>query len=260
MTIPMKEQVTPGLGSAPAPRGKSLAGYLFMPMLLAAALLALYLYVQGQTLDSIEARRVNIDFITSAALQHLKLTAVSTLLVLLVAIPAGIALTRPFARRITPAAVAVFNVGQAVPSVGVVVLLAVVWNIGFWPAIVALVAYSALPVLRNTMIGLQQVDEAVIESGRGMGMSKLGVLTRIELPLAVPVILAGIRTALVINVGTATLATFINGGGFGDIINTGIVQGRQLVTVVGSVLTAVLALLIDYLASIAEDVLRPRGL
>ena len=146
------------------------------------------------------------------------------------------------------------------PSIGVVALLAVVWTIGFWPAIVALVAYSALPVLRNTMVGLRQVDAAVIESGRGMGMTKAGVLTRIEIPLAVPVILAGIRTALVINVGTATLGTFINAGGFGDIINAGLVQNRQLVTIVGSVLTAVLALLVDYVAGIAEDVLRPRGL
>jgi osmoprotectant transport system permease protein len=122
------------------------------------------------------------------------------------------------------------------------------------------VAYSVLPVLRNTMVGLRQVDDTVIESARGMGMSRLGVLTRIELPLAVPVILTGLRTALVINVGSAALATFIGGGGLGNIINGGLVQNRQLVTVVGSVLTAVLALLIDHLAALAEDVLRPRGL
>lgn len=242
------------------PRRRSVAGYLLMPVLLATTLVALYLYVRGQTLDSIERRRINAEFIGNAALQHLGLTVVSTALVLLIAIPTGIALTRPFAQRITSAAVAVFNVGQAVPSIGLVALFAVVWGIGFWPAIVALVAYSALPVLRNTMIGLTQVDAAVVESGRGMGMSRSGVLTRIELPLAVPVILAGVRVALVINVGTATLGAFIDAGGFGDIIVTGLVQGRLLITVVGSVLTAVLALLIDYLAGVAEDVLRPRGL
>ncbi|GEL20510.1 ABC transporter permease [Pseudonocardia asaccharolytica] len=241
-------------------RRRSLTGYLFMPFLLAAVLLALYLYVSSQELDSIEQRRINLAFIRNAAVQHLTLTAVSTVLVLIIAIPLGIALTRPFARRITPATLAVFNIGQAIPSIGLVALFAVVWTIGFWPAIVALVAYSALPVLRNTMIGLRQVDAAVIESGRGMGMSRTGVLTRIELPLAVPVILAGIRVALVINVGTATLAAFINAGGFGDIIVAGLVQGRILITIVGSVLTAVLALLIDYLAGVAEDVLRPRGL
>ena len=240
--------------------GRSLVGYLVTPALLAAVLLALYAYVSSQTLDSVEERRVNLTFIIEATLQHVTLTVVSTILVLLVAIPVGVLLTRPFARRVTPAIVAVFNIGQSVPSIGLLVLFAIGWGIGFWPAVVALVAYSALPVLRNTMIGLTQVDAAVVESGRGMGMSKLGVLTGIELPLAVPVILTGLRTALVINVGTATLGALINAGGLGGIIITGLVQNRPLVTVVGSVLTAVLALFIDYLGRVAEDVLRPRGL
>jgi osmoprotectant transport system permease protein len=239
---------------------RTLAGYLVTPAVLAAVLAALFLYVGSQTLDSIEARRVNLEFIAQATVQHITLTAVSTLLVLLVAVPVGILLTRPAARWITPFAVAVFNIGQAVPSIGLLVLFAIGWGIGFWPAVVALVAYSALPVLRNTMIGLTQVDPAVVESGRGMGMSKLGVLTRIELPLSVPVILTGLRTALVINVGTATLVALTNAGGLGAIIVTGLVQNRPLVTVVGSVLTAVLALLIDHLGRVAEDVLRPKGL
>ena len=254
MTVAVPEQLTARA------RGRSLAGYLVTPALLAVALLALYLYVRSRTLDSIEERRVNLAFITEATIQHITLTVVSTILVLLVAIPLGVLLTRPFARPVTPAIVAVFNIGQAVPSIGLLVLFAIGWGIGFWPAVVALVAYSALPVLRNTMIGLTQVDAAVVESGRGMGMSKLGVLTRIELPLAVPVILTGLRTALVINVGTATLGALTNAGGLGGIIITGLVQNRPLVTVVGSVLTAVLALLIDYLGRVAEDVLRPKGL
>lgn len=254
MTVVVTEQLTATHGR------RTLAGRLVTPVVLAAVLLALYAYVSSRTLDSIEARRVNLAFIATATVQHITLTAVSTLLVLLIAVPVGIALTRPFTRRITPAAVAVFNIGQAIPSIGLLVLLAIGWGIGFWPAIVALVAYSALPVLRNTMIGLTQVDEAVLESGRGMGMSRLHVLTRIELPLAVPVILTGLRTALVINVGTATLVALTNAGGLGDIIVTGLVQNRPLVTVVGSVLTAVLALFIDYLGRLAEDVLRPKGL
>ena len=251
MTVAVPDQLTGRRG---------LAGYLVTPIALAAVLLALYLYVNSRPLDSIEERRVNLAFITEATLQHIGLTAVSTLLVLLIAIPAGILLTRPALSRIAPAAVAVFNIGQAVPSIGLLVLFAIGWGIGFWPAVVALVAYSALPVLRNTMIGLTQVDAAVVESGRGMGMSKFGVLRTIALPLAVPVILTGLRTALVINVGTATLVALTNAGGLGGIIVTGLVQNRPLVTIVGSVLTAVLALLIDYLGRAAEDVLRPRGL
>jgi osmoprotectant transport system permease protein len=231
-----------------------------MPVLLGVVLLALFLWVNGRSLDSVERRRVNMDFITSAVLRHVQLTVVSTALVLAIAIPLGIALTRPFARRVTLPAVTVFNIGQAVPSIGLLALFALIWTIGFWPAIVALVAYSALPVLRNTMVGLRQVDATVIESARGMGMSRSGVLLRIEIPLAVPVILAGVRTALVINVGTAALATFIGGGGLGEIIVTGIGAQRDLVTIVGSALTAVLALLVDYVAGLAEDLLRPQGL
>jgi osmoprotectant transport system permease protein len=140
------------------------------------------------------------------------------------------------------------------------VILALVWDIGFLPAVVALVAYSVVPVLRNTMVGLQQVDQALIEAGRGMGMTKTAVLLRIELPLAVPVILAGVRTALIINVGTATLATFTGAGGLGDLINNGLRLGRETVVFTGGALTALLALFIDWIASVAEDLLRPKGL
>jgi osmoprotectant transport system permease protein len=142
----------------------------------------------------------------------------------------------------------------------VLVILALVWTIGFRPAVVALVAYAVLPVLRNTMVGLQQVDRSVIEAGRGMGMNKRRVLTRIELPLAVPVILAGVRTALVINVGAATLATFVNAGGLGDMISGGLSTNRNTVILTGALLTAVLALFVDWVGGIVEDLLRPKGL
>jgi osmoprotectant transport system permease protein len=122
------------------------------------------------------------------------------------------------------------------------------------------VSYTVLPVLRNTMVGLRQVDASVIEAARGMGMTKRAVLARIELPLSVPIIMAGLRTALTINVGTATLGALVGAGTLGKLIVAGIVQNKQLILVVGAILVAVLALLVDYLASIAEEKLRPRGL
>ena len=240
--------------------GRPVAGYLFMPAVLGISLAALLIWLAGYDLDSIESRRLNADFLRTAAIEHLRLTLVSTALVLVIAVPIGIVMTRPLMSRVTSPAITVFNIGQATPSIGLVALFALIWTIGFWPAIAALVAYSALPVLRNTMVGLQQVDSTIIESARGMGLSRISVLTRIELPLAVPVILAGVRTALVINVGTAALATFINGGGLGDVINAGIVTSRPLITFVGAALTAMLALAVDYTAGVIEDVLRPRGL
>lgn len=240
---------------------RTVAGYLLTPALLAAAGLALYLYIAGKELDSIEQRSLNFDSIFTALVEHLELTFVSTVLVILIAVPLGIFLTRPFTRRYRPALLTAANIGQAVPTIGIFALLAVTFLfLGYRAALVGLVAYTVLPVLRNTMVGLEQVDESVLEAGRGMGISKLGVLRRIELPLAVPIILAGVRTALIINVGTTTLATFINGGGLGDIINAGFATNRFSIQLTGAAITAIVALFIDYLAGVAEDLLRPRGL
>jgi osmoprotectant transport system permease protein len=248
----------------PPPRGRrrrSAAGYLVMPAALILACAALYLYVHGQQLDSIEARSLNRGKLASAIREHLELTGVSTALVVVIAVPLGIVLTRPFARRIRPIVAGVFNLGQAIPTIGILVLLAVAFLfLGFKAAIVGLVLYTLIPVLLNTMVGLEQIDRSVLEAGRGMGMSKLKVLFAIELPLAVPIIVAGVRTALIVNVGSAALATYINAGGLGDIIVAGLSTNRTSVQLVGAALTAVLALTIDYVAGLVEDVLRPKGL
>ncbi len=234
--------------------------YLTRPVLLGLVLLALYVYVSSIELDSIEQRTLNLEYITQVTIEHIQLTVASTLIVVVLAVSLGVLLTRPFARAMTPLVLGVVNIGQAVPSIGLLVLMAIAFGVGFWYAVIALIAYSFLPILRNTMVGLQQIDRSLIEAARGMGMSKLAVLFRIELPLAVPVILAGIRTALVINVGTATIATFVDAGGLGDIIINGIRLGRDPVLITGSVLTAVLALTIDWVAGIVESLLRPKGL
>jgi osmoprotectant transport system permease protein len=235
-------------------------GYLTKPVLLGLVCLALYLYVSGLELDSIEQRELNAETITQRFIEHLELTAAATVVVVVLAVSAGVLLTRPFARRISPFLVNVANIGQGLPSIGVLALLAIFFGLGFRYALVGLIAYAFLPVLRNTMVGLRQVEGAVIEAGRGMGMSKNAVLFRIELPLAVPIMLAGIRTALVITIGTATLATFIGAGGLGALIETGISLNRTPVLITGAVLTSVLALFVDWLAGVAEDILRPKGL
>ncbi|CAN5721172.1 ABC transporter permease [soil metagenome] len=230
------------------------------PLMLGGVAVVLYFYVQGEELDRIEQASLSAGFIREKLVEHLQLTFVSTLLVIAIAVPLGVVLTRPALRRFSPAFLAVANIGQAVPSIGVLVLLAITVGIGFDKAIYALVIYATLPVLRNTMVGLDQVDRSLIEAGRGMGLSSWAVLRRIELPLAVPVMLAGIRTALIINVGTATLATFIGAGGLGFIIDQGNRFDRTTVLITGSILTAVLALLLDWVAGIVEDLLRPKGL
>jgi osmoprotectant transport system permease protein len=244
----------------PPKGGRSLGSYLFMPVVLAVVLLLVWWSVSNRDLDAAEQERLAFDYIWSMTRAHIRLTVYSTVLVLLIAIPVGILLTRSFARFITPSAITVFNIGQAVPTIGLLVIFAIVWRFGFIPTVVALAAYTTLPVVRNTMVGLSQVDASVIESARGMGMTKRAVLTRIELPLAVPVIMAGLRTAMTINVGTATLGAFIGADCLGRLIVSGFSGNRPYVTIIGGILVAVLALLVDYLAGIAEDVLRPKGL
>lgn len=241
--------------------GRTLARYLVMPVFLVAVCVGLYLWVSGLSLDSIEQRSINREVIFGSMIRHLEITGVATLIVVALAVTAGVILTRPVFRGISPYVTAVASTGQALPSIGVLILIAVLFNqVGPSVAVFGLVLYAFLPVMSNTIVGINQVDRPTIESARGMGMTKSAVLFRIELPLAIPIMLAGIRTALIIVVGTATLATFINAGGMGDIINTGIKTARDPILITGSILTAVLALSIDYLAGIAEDVLKPKGL
>jgi osmoprotectant transport system permease protein len=231
-----------------------------MPVVLTVALLGNYLWVRSIRLDDIERRSLNAESLLRATGQHVWISAITTLLVVVIAGGAGILLTRPALRWLAPGATALANIGQAMPSVGLLVLLSIWLGIGFTTALIGLVVYSVLPVLRNTIVGINQVDRHLIEAGRGIGMSPMAVLFRVELPLAVPVILAGVRTALVLAVGVATLATFINAGGLGGLIVTGVKLQRDSVLVTGAVLTAALALTLDWLGGVISDLLRPRGL
>jgi osmoprotectant transport system permease protein len=215
---------------------------------------------QTADLDAIESRQLAWGTLGDLTWQHVKLTLVTTVFVLLSAIPAGILLTRRKLRRAAPLFVGIGNIGQAAPAIGLVVLLAIWLGFGFWTAVLAFTLYGVLPVLRNTIVGLQGVDQTLVEAGRGMGMSARAVLFRIELPLAVPVIMAGVRTALVLVVGVASFATFIDAGGLGALIQTGITLFRTSVLVSGGLLIALLALLIDWVGRVLEAVARPKGL
>ncbi|WP_052048484.1 ABC transporter permease [Pseudoglutamicibacter albus] len=221
---------------------------------------AVFIYLAAAELSPTAASTLSPKSLAELTVQHIELTVVSTLIVLVIAIPLGVLLTRKPLRFLTGPVIAVANIGQAAPAIGLVVLLAMWMDFGFWSAVVALVVYAVLPVLRNTMVGLDGVDRRLIEAGRGMGMSSLSVLFRVELPLAVPVMLAGIRTALVLLVGTATLATFVDGGGLGLLITTGVNLSQTTVVVVGAVLVALLALVIDWVGRVVEHVARPKGL
>lgn len=231
-----------------------------LPALLVALLLATWLWFQQADLDEISENALSDGEVSKALWQHVELTVISTFFVLIIAIPLGILLTRKAFRKATPVAMTIANMGQATPAIGLLALLVIWLGTGTRSALIGITLYAILPVLSNTIAGLKANDPTLLEAARGIGMSPVGVLTRVELPLAVPLILAGVRTALVLNVGTATLATFGGGGGLGVLITTGITTQRMPVLVLGSVLTVSLALLVDWLASLAELLLRPRGL
>ncbi|WP_241981183.1 ABC transporter permease [Cryobacterium algoritolerans] len=230
------------------------------PIVVVLVLGVLLIWLSSLTLDSIEQRTLNVGYIVERTREHLGLTIATSALVAVLAIPTGIALTRTRSRLVRATVLGIANIGQATPAVGVIILLAILWQTGYSTALVALVIYSFLPVLSNTMTGLQQVDEGVRESAKGMGMTPNQVLLRIELPIAAPVILAGLRTSIVFSVGAATIATFINAGGLGDMIVNGLTLQRFPVLITGAVLVACIALSLDWIAGVAEDLLRPRGI
>lgn len=232
----------------------------FLPLFLVALLLATWLWFRQADLDQISENALSNGQVSKALWQHVQLTVISTFFVLIIAIPLGVLLTRRLFRAATPLAVTLANMGQATPAIGLLALLVIWLGIGRRSALIGMIVYAVLPVLSNTVAGLRANDPTLLEAARGIGMSPTEVLRRVELPLAVPLILAGVRTALVLNVGTATLATFGGGGGLGVLITTGITNQRMPVLVLGSVLTVALALLVDWLASLAEVLLRPRGL
>ncbi|WP_053749298.1 ABC transporter permease [Streptomyces sp. MMG1533] len=232
----------------------------FLPAVLVAVLMATWLWFRQADLDSISENALSDGQVSKALWQHIELTAISTFFVLIIAIPLGILLTRRAFRKAAPVAMAFANTGQATPAIGLLALLVIWLGTGQKAALIGIIIYAVLPVLSNTIAGLGANDPTLLEAARGIGLSPLGALAKVELPLAVPLILAGVRTALVLNVGTATLAVFGGGGGLGVLITTGITTQRMPVLVLGSILTVALALLVDWLASLAELLLRPRGL
>jgi osmoprotectant transport system permease protein len=260
-TTTAPEHLGPDLPPAGIRLIKSNIGLILTPLIVVFGSIALYLYVKNADKIFQDKRALDWDKNLRPQLeQHLSLTMWSTLFTVVMAVPIGILLTRPKYKRAGTPILAVATSGQAIPAFGLLVLAFAWLGRGPWTTIWALSLFTLLPVLRNTMVGLEQVDKNVIEAGRGMGLTKLQALRSIELPLAVPVILAGVRTALVITVGMASLAYLIGGGGLGETISAGLKLSRDLVLITGAVMTALIALTVDWVAALIEKTLRPKGL
>ena len=191
--------------------------------------------------------------------QHLELSAISGGLAILIAVPLGVLLSRPRLRRYAEGVMQGLNIGTTVPTLAILALSMSVLGIGATPAIFALTIATLLPIVRNTYVGLLDVPDYLIEAADGMGMTPAQILWRVELPNALFVIFAGIRTALTINVGTVPLAFLIGGGGLGELIFTGIDLDEMSMLLAGAIPTSMLAIAVDISVGALAFLLVPRG-
>ncbi len=192
--------------------------------------------------------------------QHLELVIVSSLITIPSGLFFGILVTREQFRELLPLVNNLVNSGQTVPTIAIVAFMAPIIGFGFWPAIVALIAYGLLPVVRNTIAGMEAVDTFTIDSARGMGMTPSQILFGVELPIASRIIMAGVRTSMVVNVGTATLGAFVGSGGLGTPIASGLSMTVDAFILLGALPAAILAILVDYILDRIEFVVTPKGL
>jgi osmoprotectant transport system permease protein len=187
------------------------------------------------------------DKLLEQTLAHIGLTFISLLLSIIIGIPLGIWISNN--QKFSGWVLGFAGILQTIPSIALLGFMIPLLGIGAKPAIVALMLYAFLPIIRNTYTGLTQVDASVVDAAKGMGMSGRQILYKVKLPLAMPVILAGIRTATVINVGVATLAAYIAAGGLGEFIFGGIALNNTNMILAGAIPAALLAILFDFLLS-----------
>ena len=203
----------------------------------------LFRLVEPDSRDVIYARA---DFFVLLS-RHLLVVGVAALLAIGIGVAAAIAVTRPAGRDFLPMVSQLASMGQTFPPVAVLALAVPVLGFGTLPVIVALLLYGLLPIVRNTLAGLEGIDGGVAEAARGMGMTGSQRLLRVELPLAAPIILAGIRTSVTINIATAAIGSTVGASNLGDPIISGIVNGNIAYVLQGALLIGLLALSVDSL-------------
>lgn len=205
----------------------------------------------------------NLDLIGERAVEHVSIVFVAVAIAIVTAVPIGIAITQ--SKSAADAVLYAASMMITVPSIALFGLMIPLLSpfghgIGYVPAVIAVVLYSQLPIIRNTYTAIMDVDPALREAARGMGMSTLQRLWGVEIPLAIPVIMAGIRTAVVMNIGVTAIAAYIGAGGLGAFISRGISQSdpRQLIT--GAIAVSLLAIAVDLLLALVQWLLTSRGI
>ncbi|HHX8565247.1 ABC transporter permease [Vibrio sp. RM-44-3] len=226
--------------------------------ILLACVFASGIYLQGAgTIDDFLYYQEDIVYLT---FQHIELVLLSGGLAILIAIPVGVLLSRPRFQKVAESAMQVLNVGTTIPTLAILALAMSFLGIGTVPAVFGLTIASLLPIVRNTYIGLKEVPAHLKEAASGIGMTELQMLFQVEIPNALFVIFAGIRTALAVNVGTVPLAFLIGGGGLGELIFTGIDLDEPIMMLAGAIPTAMLAIAIDSVVGAVSYVTVPKRL
>jgi len=190
--------------------------------------------------------------------QHMQLTLIALALAIIISVPLGIFLTRH--RKFADVVIGITSVFQTIPSLALLGFMIPLLGIGTKPAIVALTIYGLLPILRNTYTGIIGVDKGQIEAGKGMGMTSKQILLMVEMPSALNIIMAGIRTATVLIIGVTTLASLVGAGGLGDLIFRGISSINSGLILAGAIPAALLALLFDGVLKWFEKKVTPKGI
>ena len=189
--------------------------------------------------------------------QHIYISAIALFFGIIVAVPAGIALTR--ANKLANPIINVVSALQTIPSLALLTLMLPIFGIGRTPAIIALFIYSLLPILRNTYLGMSNVNDEYRDVARGMGMSKMQSIFMVELPIALPTIMAGIHLSAIYVISWATLASYIGAGGLGDLIFSGLYNYQPELIFAGTIPVTIIALVVDFLLSKLERIMTPKA-
>lgn len=200
----------------------------------------------------IETFQERKEDLATALLQHIQISFIALLIAVLIALPLGIYLTSH--KKIAEPIIQVAAIFQTIPSLALLGLMIPLVGIGTLPAVIALVIYALLPILRNTYTGIAEVDPSLVEAASAMGMNRWRSLYKVQITIAMPVIMAGIRTAMVLIIGTATLAALIGAGGLGSLILLGIDRNNHQLILLGAIPAALLAIIFDYLLRIFERI------
>lgn len=190
------------------------------------------------------------DQLLSTIIEHIQISFIALLIATIIAVPLAILLTKT--KKLSEIVMNIAAVLQTIPSLALLGLMIPIFGIGRLPAIISLVVYALLPILRNTYTGIKEVDSSLVEAAKGIGMKPLRRLTKVELPIAMPVMMAGIRTAMVLIIGTATLAALIGAGGLGDLILLGIDRNDSSLVLIGAIPAALLAIIFDFILRYME--------